>query len=65
MNWDAIGAFAELLGALAVFITVAFLAVQMRQNTRALRAESMNNASMSTQNWYLQVGTNPQCAEIW
>ena len=65
MNWEAIGALAELLGALAVFITVAFLAVQMRQNTRALRSESMNNASMSTQTWYLQLGTNPQSVEIW
>ena len=65
MNWDAIGAIAELLGALAVLITVAFLAVQMRQNTRALRSESINNASMSTQNWYLQLGTNLQGVEIW
>lgn len=51
MSWDALGASAELLGAVAVFITVAFLAFQMRQNTRALRSESMNNAAISTQNW--------------
>lgn len=65
MDWDAIGALAELFGAFAVFVTVAFLAVQMRQNTRALRSESMNNASTATQNWYQQLGSDPQIVEIW
>ena len=65
MTWDAIGALAELFGAFAVFVTVAFLAVQMRHNTRALRSESMNTASAALQSWYQQVGHNPQVIEIW
>ena len=65
MNWDALGALAELLGALAVLVTVAFLALQMRQNTKALRSESMNSALASTQNWYLQMGMNAQAAQVW
>jgi hypothetical protein len=37
MNWEAIGAMAELLGASAVFITLLYLATQIRQtNTIAL-----------------------------
>ena len=31
MNWDAIGAFGEILGATAVFVTLAYLAAQIRQ----------------------------------
>ena len=65
MTWDAIGALAELFGAFAVFVTVAFLAVQMRQNTRALRSESMTTASAAIQSWYQQVGHNPQATEVW
>ena len=65
MTWDAVGALAELFGAFAVFITVAFLAVQMRQNTRALRSESMTTASAAMQSWYQQVGHDPQATEIW
>ena len=33
MNWDAIGAIGEILGALAVLITLLYLARQLRENT--------------------------------
>ena len=36
MNWDAVGAVAESLGVLAVFVTLAYLAIQIRQNSRQL-----------------------------
>ncbi len=36
MNWDAIGAIGELIGALAVVITLVFLVLQVRHNTRAM-----------------------------
>ena len=39
MNWDAIGAIGELLGALVVVITVGYLAVQVRQNTAQQKRE--------------------------
>jgi hypothetical protein len=34
MNWEALGAIAELIGAIAVILTLAYLAVQIRQNNR-------------------------------
>jgi hypothetical protein len=37
MNWDAIGATAEMLGALAVIISLLYLASQVHQNTVASR----------------------------
>ncbi len=37
MNWDAIGAVGEILGALAVVGTLAYLATQMKQNSASLR----------------------------
>ena len=36
MNWEAIGAIGELLGALGVVITLVYLAVQIRQNTQSM-----------------------------
>ena len=36
MNWDAIGAIGQMLGSIAVFVTLGFLVVQLRQNTQAL-----------------------------
>lgn len=40
MNWDALGAIAELLGALGVIVSLFYLATQIRQNTRSVRASS-------------------------
>ena len=39
MNWNAIGASGEVLGALAVVITLGYLAVQIRQNTAQQKRE--------------------------
>jgi hypothetical protein len=39
VNWDAVGAVAELLGGVATVATLAYLAVQIRQATAATRAE--------------------------
>lgn len=40
MSWDAIGAIAELLGAIGVIISLGYLAHQIRHNTRSVRAAS-------------------------
>ncbi len=42
MNWDAIGAVGEILGALVVVVTLGYLAIQIRQNTAALRVSNDN-----------------------
>lgn len=39
MNWDAIGATAEAIGALAVIVTLAYLAVQLRQQNKVAKAQ--------------------------
>jgi len=49
MNWDAIGAVGEIIGALAVFLTLIYLAIQIRQNTKAVHA-SANHVSVSEVN---------------
>jgi len=38
MNWEAIGAIGEILGAVGVIVTLAYLAIQIRQNTKMARA---------------------------
>lgn len=45
MNWDALGAIAEAVGAIGVVATLAYLAVQVRANTRALSAQSRHALS--------------------
>jgi len=36
LNWEAVGAIGEIIGAGAVLVTVLFLITQLRQNTRAM-----------------------------
>ncbi len=40
MNWEALGAIGETIGALGVIGTLVYLAVQIRQNTKSLRAST-------------------------
>jgi hypothetical protein len=46
MNWNAVGAIGEIIGALAVFLTLIYLALQIRQNTKAVQASAVD-ASIS------------------
>ncbi len=43
MNWEAIGAIGEIIGAGAVFITLGYIAVQVRQNTRAMKSNAYSS----------------------
>jgi hypothetical protein len=53
INWEAIGAVGEVAGAVAVLVTLVYLATQIRQNTKSTRAMIY---SATTQGWheYLQ-----------
>ena len=54
MNWDAIGAIAEVVGTIAILMTLVYLAVQMRSANKQRELESFR------QNWD---GIN-QCCEM-
>ncbi len=43
MNWEAISAIGELLGALGVLASLIYLAVQIRDNTRSIQAASLQS----------------------
>jgi hypothetical protein len=36
MDWNAVGAIGEIVGAIAVFLTLVYLAIQIRQNTHSM-----------------------------
>ena len=46
MNWDAIGAMGEIVGAVAVVASLAYLAVQIRGQNAESRAAAMHNISV-------------------
>jgi hypothetical protein len=42
VNWDAVSAYSELIGAVAVVVSLVYLALQIRQNTRAIRGSTLD-----------------------
>ena len=47
MNWDAIGGTAEVIGSVAVFVTLIYLAIQTRDNVRVIRTRAVWDAQLS------------------
>jgi hypothetical protein len=57
VNWDAIGAVAEVLGALAVLVTLSYFAAQIRQSNRL--AEAQSQRELMTFDVFTPVVTDP------
>ena len=64
MNWEAVGALAELLGAGGVIITLAILARQIMQNTRAVRASTSHALTTQSNEINLRLGLDPIATEL-
>ena len=62
MNWDAIGAVGEIFGAIAVFFSLIYLAVQTRNNTRALRSSAFHQVRESFSQVSLAMSEDPDLA---
>jgi len=64
MNWDAIGAIGEVVGAAGVIVTLGYLAMQIRANTRALRAESRRAVRQGSREANLAIAAEGDLARI-
>ena len=64
MNWEALGAIGEIVGAVVVVLTLGYLAVQMRQNTRAVRVASFHQVADSFSAVSLAVVQDPTLVSL-
>ena len=64
MNWDAIGAMGEIIGAVAVVVTLAYLIIQIKQNTRGVHAATMQANVSDFNNLNIHLATTPELAEL-
>ena len=65
MNWEALGAIGELIGAFAVVVTLIYVGIQVRHSAGAVRSAAANDASVAMQTWYLEMGSNRQASDMW
>jgi hypothetical protein len=64
MNWEAIGAVAEILGASAVVASLLYLARQMRHNATATQAARRDTIAQLTTDVLLQIASDAELASI-
>jgi hypothetical protein len=64
MDWDAITGSAEILGALAVLVTLFYLARQIRQNTEEVRSANYHSVTDSFNELNLSVAGDKELARV-
>ena len=65
MNWEAISAIGQVVGALAVVISLIYLAREVRNNARATRLATMRSTSDAYNRWVQQLTEHPHVAELY
>lgn len=72
MNWEAIGAIGEVVGAAAVVVTLLILVIQVRQNNRSLdesnrlnRAVTIDRHADSISRWRGRLMESSELSRIW
>ncbi len=65
MNWDALGAIAELIAAVAVVVTLVFLAIQIRTNNELARTANRDKTVDQFNEWRHLLGSNKAVADLW
>jgi len=64
MDWDAIGAVGEIVGAAAVVVTLVYLSIQMKQNTAAVQSSRRENQFQTLSSWFAQLN-DPVASKVW
>ena len=65
MNWDAIGAIAELLGAIAVLATLLYLAIQIRQSSSSIHNQTSWAITQALDSLNTQITEHGEVTDIW
>jgi len=64
VNWDAVGAAAELVGATGVIASLFYLGTQIRQNTRSVRASNYHAVVTNLSNLSAAIGRDGSTADV-
>ena len=64
MNWEAIGAFAELLAAVAVVLSLIYVAIQIRESSKITKATSAQSLLEGSSLIWQQAMYNPEAIAL-
>ena len=61
-EWGSLG---ELIGGVAIIVSLIYVGVQVKDSAKATKSAAANDASVSMQSWYLKLGSNRQASDLW
>jgi hypothetical protein len=64
VNWEAVGAISDVLGAIAVIATLGYVAIQIRQNTSALKSAATQATHDQSAAIYDLLAADPKLSDI-
>jgi hypothetical protein len=65
MNWEAVSAIAQLIGSVAVVLSVLYLGVQVHRSTRVAKLATQDAAATALRDVTKPFMENPELARIW
>jgi hypothetical protein len=65
MNWDAAGVIAEWLGVIVVVISLGYVSLQIRLNTRTVRAATEPETDRMWTEFHARTAHSPDMVDIW
>ena len=57
--------YADVIGGIAVVVSLIYVGIKVNKSTSAIRSSAANDATVAMQSWYLEMGTNRQASDIW
>ena len=64
MNWDAVVGFAEIIGVVAIVVSLVYVAAQIRQNTDIARAMIVHETSVSFMHFHETIASEAELADL-
>ena len=65
MNVQDLASVAEIVGGVAVVVSLIYVGLQVNDSTSAIRSTAASDATTAMQSWYLEMGRNRQASDVW
>ena len=65
MNLQDLASVAEIVGGVAVVISLIYVGLQVNDSTSSIRSAAASDATTAMQSWYLEMGRNRQASDAW
>jgi hypothetical protein len=64
LNLQDIESIAEVIGAIAIVVSLIYVGIQVNDSALATRSATANDTSAAMSNWYIAVGSNPDATRV-